>query len=713
MAGIKRKELDGLSSRGANLHKKPRKEQIATKKSTKELHVEETATDSDPIVESDTASQSGEDDGVGWPSDGDEDGEERGGVNLENDDGDIEMAANTISKSAAFNPATTGIWISTSLEDSLLILSIGTSSREAHAKQKVEKQERKAAKPNADLIARSKKLWERLRRKSHVPLEERKNLIAELFDIVSGRVKDFVFKHDSVRVIQTALKYANLDQRKMITRELKGEYRTLAESRYAKFLIGKMLVHGDEEIRDMIVPEFCGHVKRLIKHPEASWILDDVYRGIATPSQKATMLREWYGAEYAIFKSSGKESISADLDVLLIENPEKRTPIMRSLHGLINLLVQKKTTGFTMLHDAMLQYYVNVRTGSEEATEFLELLKGDEEGDLLKNLAFTKSGARLVCLAVAHGNAKDRKQILKTFKDTFQPLMYDTHGHQVLLAMYDVIDDTVLVSKSVVPELVGKHPISPEQEQQILVATSHQNARISLLYPFCSRPTPAILPAEDIKLLHEVHGIRITKSKKEPETRRKELINALSPPLLSVIATHTSSLLSSSFGCQFIGEVLLEASGDRIAAMTAIAAIASGSEEEQALFNSPHAGRMLKNLVTGGRYNRNTNKIDPIEPPLGFHEVFYEAVKDRLPAWATGCNSFAIVALAEAPGFSKLKEMKKILKKTEHRERLEQAAREMDRLSIGHKGNKKGKAGSDGEAKGNKGTKLLLEKLEQ
>lgn len=53
-----------------------------------------------------------------------------------------------------------------------------------------------------------------------------------------------MFKHDSVRVVQCALKYANVEQRRMIARELKGDYRSLAESRYAKFLIGKMLVEG-------------------------------------------------------------------------------------------------------------------------------------------------------------------------------------------------------------------------------------------------------------------------------------------------------------------------------------------------------------------------------------------------------------------------------------------------------------------------------------
>ena len=146
------------------------------------------------------------------------------------------------------------------------------SSAEAHAKQRALAKERKAAKPNSDIIARSKKIWERLRRKSHVPKEERKELVNELFTIINGRVRDFVFKHDSVRVIQCALKYANMEQRKNITKELQGDLRSLAESRYGKFLVAKMVVEGDQETRDMIVPEFYGHVRRLINHPEASWI---------------------------------------------------------------------------------------------------------------------------------------------------------------------------------------------------------------------------------------------------------------------------------------------------------------------------------------------------------------------------------------------------------------------------------------------------------
>ena len=167
----------------------------------------------------------------------------------------------------------------------------------------------------------------------------------------------------------------------------------------------------------MVVPQFYGHVRRLINHPEAAWIVDDIYRQVATSTQKALMLREWYGAEYAIFGKTKAahgvhEKVSADLKAILEESPEKKKPIMNYLHQLINQLVQKKMTGFTMLHDAMLQYFLNTAPGTSEATEFLELLKSDldeeQGGDLLKNLAFTKNGSRVVCLALGYGNAKDR-----------------------------------------------------------------------------------------------------------------------------------------------------------------------------------------------------------------------------------------------------------------------------------------------------------------
>lgn len=610
---------------------------------------------------------------------------------------------------------------------------VGNNSRESHIKQKQLALERRANKPLADESQRAKKLWERLRRKSHVPKEERTKLVEELYTIVTGRIKEFALKHDTVRVVQTAIKYSNVERRKMIAKELQGTYAQLAESKYAKFLIGKLLVEGDKEVRDLVVPEFYGKVRKLINHPEASWILDDVYRGVATPEQKAIMLREWYGPEFAVFRSTGSGASTAELSKIIEEQPSKRTVIMKYLRDITNQLIQKKMTGFTMLHDAMLQYFLNTQPGTEEAKEYTEMIKEDENGDLLKNMAFTKSGAQLVCLMLAYGSAKDRKQILKTYKDTFQLMAADPHGHLVILTAYDVIDDTVLTSKSIFPELLGK---SDENEAENLVVLANDpNGRLAIRYLFegTSKALFDVSHAHDLKVLAQISEIRKTTSKKDAEIRRQELIQALSPSLLSAVASSPFDLVSTSFGCQMVTEILLSTTGDKSKALEAVASTAEGdptagadvNEDEEAaaedqapvhhhISKTSHGGRMFKTLIAGGRFDRATKQVIPVDPPLHFADILYPVIKDNIMAWATGPSSFVVLNLLEASDFSHNGELKKILKK--EKKTLEKAASEETaeqkaaREALVAKGKK---APQKEKPSGNMGSKLLLEKLKK
>lgn len=529
-----------------------------------------------------------------------------------------------------------------------------------------------------------------MRRKSHVPLEERKKLVKELFEIITDRVRDFVFKHDSVRVIQTALKYGNLEQRKQIARELQGSYKELAQSRYAKFLVGKLIVHGDAETRDLIIPEFYGHVKRLIRHPEGSWILDDIYRSVATKEQKTRLLREWYGPEFVIFQDDKEPS--ADLPKILEAHPAKRSPIMHFLHELINQLCQKKSTGFTMLHDAMLQYFLSTKPGSTEANEFIELIKGDEEGDLAKNLAFTQSGSRLMSLSLAYANAKDRKLLLRFYRDTVKAMAGDLHGHLVLLAAYEVVDDTKLSAKSIFPELLNQNDDEEARNEELLFQINDLTARIPVLYPFAGDRVKWLLPDLDQEALKEIREVRKETSKKDPTTRRQELVKAASPTLLALIAARAESLLETTFGCQLISEVLFEADGDKTAALTAVAEAAKTRSETR---DSSAVGRMLKSLVQGGRFNPAEKTVEKVQPALNFHGLLYEQIRDEIMEWATGANTFVIVALAESDEFEEKSELLKTLKK--NKKALEQAS------SSGQEGKKAGPASS--------GAKLLLQKI--
>lgn len=572
------------------------------------------------------------------------------------------------------------------------------------------------------------KIWERLRIKTQSSKQERDQLLNELFSIITGRMREFVLKHDAVRAVQTAIKFSNREQRKEIAKELQGSYVQLAESRYAKFLIGKLMVQSDEEIRDMILSEFYGKVRKLINHPEASWILDDTYRTLASKEQKSVLLREWYGPEFSLLGMTKGDNQTADLKQILEEDPSKRGPILRSLWEMINSLVQKKMTGFTMLHDAMLQYFSVLQPGTKEFNELIEVIKGDESGDLLKNLAFTRSGSRLVCLLLANGSAKDRKAILRTYKDTIGLMSNDRFAHVVLMTALEVIDDTKLTSKTIFPELLGEQ--EKDVVEKVSAAVNGFYARMTILY-LLEGSSQKLFPEShsfDVEILDEVHEIRKNTSKKDAASRQKELVATMSPHLLAAIAAAPAEFVSTLWGCRFITDTLFYGVGEKKRAIDAIAQCAGGDpkqaqkdgEETEAGHTShnPFSGRMLKSLIQGGRYDKEAGRVVQVEPPLGFANAFYPVIEKYIVSWATGPSSFVVVALMEAPDFEKAEALKKILRK--HRKLLEKAASEgtggttasgerSEREEAGQKGRKGKRTGE--RPTGNVGSKILLEKL--
>merc|ERR1712098_16225 len=140
-----------------------------------------------------------------------------------------------------------------------------------------------------------------------------------------------------------------------------------------------------------------------------------------------------------------------------------------------------------------------------------------------------------------------------------------------------------------------------------------------------------------------VDKVRVTTSKKDPEIRRAELAKALSPTLLKAIPAAASELAATSFGLQFLTEVLLAAEGDKTAALKAVAETAAGdptyiqpvvaegetsTEPPSHVAITSHGGKMIKSLIAGGRFDPKTKAIIPIEPALNFADILYPNIKD-------------------------------------------------------------------------------------
>ena len=526
-------------------------------------------------------------------------------------------------------------------------------------------------------------------------------------------------KHDAVRVVQTALKYSTSTQRKLIAKELKGSYCQLASNKYSKFLIEKLVTSGDDEIRGLIVTEFYGKVRKLMLNSEASWVLDDIYRKVANPQQKAFLLREWYGPEFALFKDAN-QTPTMELAEILKEDPEKRSTVLKNLKELINPLIEKGWTAFTSLHAAMLQYFRGLKRESEEHRQFMDHCTNEDSGDLIKHMCFTEPGSLVVCLLLANGTAKDRKLIIRRLQDAVQMMCVDAYGHAVILAAYEVVDDTVLLSKSILSHILA--PGNDDKYETTVLAANDLYARTTLLYPF-DGATKNLFPealSRDLEILKEVVDIRKSTSKKDPEVRRMELVQAASNLLLGAVEDKAIDLVTTSFGSQLVTSILLSGKGNKEAAVGAVAATAAGDVSDPVhLSRVPFVGRMFKTLALGGRFNKELGKVVPVEPPLKFADALYEHIRTQEVGWACGPSSFVILSMLDADEFSEKDTLRQCLFKS--REELKKAAIEgavLPKARDGEEGNEEGQSGKKSGKKqdrkplsGNTGTKLILEKL--
>ena len=195
------------------------------------------------------------------------------------------------------------------------------ATKESHKAQRVLQEQRKAAKPHSQLIASAKRVWSMARQKNIAQTERRKH-VRDLLDIVTGKVKELVLKHDASRIIQTIVRYGGQKERDQVAGELKGHYKELAQSKYSKvsitvqvslsysnsksglkFLVTK-LIRFCPTHRVSILHEFQSHVLKLLLHREASSVLADAFELYTNAYERSILLRDFYGKEAALFSTS-------------------------------------------------------------------------------------------------------------------------------------------------------------------------------------------------------------------------------------------------------------------------------------------------------------------------------------------------------------------------------------------------------------------------
>nr|XP_046230507.1 pumilio homolog 3 [Scatophagus argus] len=429
------------------------------------------------------------------------------------------------------------------------------------------------------IICQAKQVWGDLRRKN-CDNDLKKKLMKELHDLIRGKVKQMAFAHDSVRVLQCFIQFGNHEQRHEVFEELKDDVIALCKSQYGRHVVKKLLMYGNKELVAAVMQTFKGHVRPMLRHAAASSIIEYAYNDKAVLAQRLMLTEELYGNTFIVCKSS----VCNTIEKVIEGNPDKLNGIIDEMKQILAPMAQKEQViKHSLVHKVFLDFFLIAP--EKQRTEMIESIR-----ESVVYMAHTHDGARVAMHCLWHGTAKDRKVIIKTMKTYMVKFATGEFGHLVLLAIFDCVDDTKLVKQAVLSEILSS----------LDEVISNKYGKKVLLYLLSPRDPAHLLP-EIIKVLEKGDGN--THSKKDMATRRKELLDVVSPPLLDYLRNNADTMVTDKATSVTVSDILASACGDLRPAMTAVAQLANqelvpgGSSEQLHMAEHPAGHLVLKWLI--------------------------------------------------------------------------------------------------------------------
>ncbi|KAI9914165.1 hypothetical protein PsorP6_005652 [Peronosclerospora sorghi] len=490
-------------------------------------------------------------------------------------------------------------------------------AKKSFVDQKVAKKQRQMQRPHYDTVTRAKQLWNQLRARN-VAKPKRETLVQELYTLVKGKVHAIAAKHDASRVIQSLLQHGKPEHRSQIVLEMKDHVVEVAKMQYGCFLVQKMIRYGSEADRAALVKCLTGHVVQLGTHHIAAQVLEYAQEYLK-PSQLTGLKLEFYGREFAYFPSERTRNLTD----LLAAHPEKRRDVLQHLGRILHRMIDKQLLGLAFVQSLLWEYLCHA-----EHDDVMAMVATVRDASLV--LLATRNGARIVHKCISLGTAKDRKRIIKTLKTKVLDACKHPSGYLVIMRLLDVVDDSVLVQKSILAEL----------SDDLFAVAMHPSGR-KVLLQLLSPLNKKYLTADDLVLLEppllpspEDPSTNVVNYKKHPDTRREELLKVLLPQLEEMCANQADALMRSKEGRDVIVEVAKRNVSPELVASVVAAVLAEPDDETlEPLFSDANGHFALRRLIT------ETLMAEPL----------LAAVEHQLPRWATSNRgSFVVLSFLEA-----------------------------------------------------------------
>ncbi|VIO93715.1 Uncharacterized protein BM_BM7594 [Brugia malayi] len=485
---------------------------------------------------------------------------------------------------------------------------------------------RRKHKPHFDLVLQCKHLWEKLRC-GKTSETERKKLVIDIYGIVKGKVKELIFAHDACRIVECMVKNGGSDVRNALFEELVSEIISMTKSKYARFFIIKMLKHGSVVQRQIIFDAFRGHCVSLLRMSSSAQVLESAYNDYANAQQRYSIIIEFYGVDFSYFKAA--DNRVRTLKEIIMDFPSRKSSVVKYLENILIDIVDKPQIKLSLTHRLLSDFFEFA--GNKQLEEMIDSLKL-----YIPQIVHTNDGVRIAMKCLWNSSARTRKVMLKNFKGLVMKTCLEEFAHRFLIAVFDTVDDTVLIDRYLLKELL-------DNIDEIIKSNYGVKIMHHLIHPrdprFCSASQIAVYKAGDENPY----------SKKDSKLRYAELFSYIQKPFCSYFATNMDVLLFESHASLLILD-LLEAPTDldvfdrkvsledRAACYDAIALICSREfipcdREQLHPVEHPQAHFVISKLL------KSDSKFD-----IRLGDFIVERCRDQLSSWLA-CNKGCFILL--------------------------------------------------------------------
>ncbi|KAL7442181.1 hypothetical protein ACHAXM_008643 [Skeletonema potamos] len=391
-------------------------------------------------------------------------------------------------------------------------------------------------------------------------------------------------------------------------------------------------------------------MSKLAVHSVGARVVELLF-GTFPPKSVAPLKLELYGPQYALFASVNSDDKSSptlpSLTEFVENNTDKREPTLSHLQALLQKGLDKSLTGFGYFHSLLLDY-ASIAS-PDDIRSFLAPALAEHSLHLLS----TRAGTKVVCECAAYGTVKDRKKMLKCLKGYTRSSLKHRDAYLAILRMCDVMDDTVLVNKMLLGELHQNPDEKTEDGEEnkpspiLDLVLSDTASKLFLLLLVSKeemstsdddKATPRwhkFLDPYEVSALHQnptvtENGETVPTSKKEGETRRRELLVYLKELLVDVCTKHTEELMRSKPGSKVLIEVCENFATDELfQAIVDVCADEGKDDKTLPLLEDPVGHLTMKHLFT------SESKKSSDDDDLSLARMFYSRFEEELGTIAT------------------------------------------------------------------------------